>query len=98
MVLPTSGGVFVHRGQTAGILPGAERVDAFSHRAVVVGQLALGVRRELQADLVPAVDQDVRVVVVLLGDVRHPVHERDRRHEVLELVVADQRLALLPPY
>jgi len=36
------------------------------------------------------VDEDVRVVIGLLGRLRDLIDERDRRDEVLELVVADQ--------
>src|SRR5215211_2781249 len=75
-----------------------DSVDPLGHRAVVVGQLALGVRRQCQPHLVPAVDEDVRVVVGLLGGVGHLVDECHRLGEVLELIVANQRLVLLPPY
>src|SRR3954468_8365918 len=64
-----------------------DSVDALGHRTILVGQAALGVRGEGEADLVPAVHEDVRVVVGLLGRVGHAVHEGHRGGEVLELVV-----------
>ena len=59
---------------------------------VGLGDAALAVGRQRQADLVPAVDEDVRVVVGLLGAAcATAVDEGDRRGEVLELEVADDR-------
>src|SRR3954454_19222054 len=54
-------------------------------------------RREREADLVPAVDEDVRMVVGPLGHLRHLVDERHRGGEVGEAEVAHQRGALLAP-
>src|SRR5258708_39250798 len=54
-------------------------------------------RRERQPHAVPAVDVDVRMVVELLGDLGHHVDECDRRGEVVELVVAHERVAVAAP-
>ena len=55
---------------------------------VGLGEAALGVGGERQADLVPAVDEDVGVVVGLLGQFGHAVDEGDRGGEVGELPLA----------
>ena len=55
-----------------------------------------GVRRQRQADLVPAVQQDVGVVVGDLGRLRHAVDERHRVGEVRERELAHDRAPLAP--
>src|SRR3954468_20638403 len=74
----------------------SQRVDPRRKLEVVLGQAALGVRRERQVDLVPR-DRDVGVVVYLLGRRRDPVHEVDRPGEVAELELPRYRVALAPP-
>src|SRR3954452_14510828 len=54
-------------------------------------------RREREADLVPTVDEDVRMVVGALGHLRHLVYERHRGGEVREREVPYQCRALLAP-
>src|ERR1700730_14983610 len=58
---------------------------------VRVGEAPLGVREERQAHLVPAVYEDVGVVVGFLGKLRHAVDEVDRGGEVLELQIPHDR-------
>src|SRR5216683_2746275 len=71
-------------GRTA-CAPGSGRpVDLAGQAKVGVREAPFGVGRERQADLVPAVEQDVGVVVRRLGDLGHAVDEGDRRGEVLE--------------
>ncbi len=60
------------------------RIESSRELEVGVGEPALRVRGEREADLVPAVDEDVRVVVLLLGDLGDAVDEGDRRREVRE--------------
>ena len=50
---------------------GDERVDRRREREIGLGDAALAVRGERQAQLVPAVDEDVRVVVRGLGGAGH---------------------------
>src|SRR3954452_21374346 len=69
---------------------GREVVVGLRHRARRVG-------RERQPDLVPAVDQDVRMVVGRLGHLRHLVDEAHRAREVGEREVPDEGRALLAP-
>ena len=72
-----SSGTLIRRGE----VPAAERQQSADRRSAssepversasaksAVGDAALGVRRERQPDLVPAVDEDVRMVVGRLGD------------------------------
>ena len=56
-----------------------------------------GVGGERQAHLVPAVDEDVRVVVGPLGQLGHAVDEGDRGGEVLELPLAHDRVPVAHP-
>src|SRR3954466_7288282 len=98
----TSGRVVVHRDgdrgkptRRRGASP--ERVDALRHVEVALGQAALAVRRQRQPDLVPPVDEDVRVVVGRLGRLGDLVDVGHRRREVLELAVADDRAAVAAP-
>src|SRR4051794_17074048 len=77
--------------------PALELVDGRRELMVVLGHAALAVRRERQRDVVPAVDEDVGMVVSLLGEVRDAVHEPHRRLEVRELEVANQRVVLVSP-
>src|SRR4051794_27137512 len=71
-------------------------VDPLRKLEVILGQAALGVRREGQLDLVPG-DRDVGVVVHLLRRRRDPVHEVDRALEVVELELAPDRVARALP-
>ena len=71
-----------------------QAVDLGRQPEVGVGEPALGVRRERQADLVPAVEEDVGVVVGGLGELGDAVDERDRGGEVREAEVPDDRLLL----
>src|SRR5439155_14424268 len=71
-------------------------VDAPGKREIGLREPALGVGRELEAHLVPAVHEDVRVVVGLLGQLGHAVHERDRGGEVRELQLARDRRLIVP--
>ena len=68
-----------------------EALDLRREAEVRVGETRLGVRGERQAHFVPAVDEDVRVVVGLLGERCHAVDEVDRGGEVLELQIALDR-------
>src|SRR5215210_1247118 len=70
--------------------PGCKVVIGLRHRA---GR----VRRQGQAHLVPAVDQDVGMVVGRLGHLRHLVDERHRVGEVGEGEVLHEGRALLGP-
>src|SRR5262249_29276458 len=71
-------------------------VEAAGEAEVVLRQASGDVRALRQGDLVPP-DRDVRVVVLLLGDLRHPVDERHRLLEVLERHGLDDRvLGALP--
>src|SRR5215210_6941989 len=79
------------------MLPDPQAVNPGREIAVGLGQRAGGVRREREADVVPAVDQDVRMVVGRLGHLRHLVDERHRAGEVGEREVADEGRALLAP-
>lgn len=72
-------------------------VDALGEIEVGMRQTTLGVSGELEADLVPAVQQDVGMVVCPLGFSRQQVHEADRLLEVRELQLANYRLPLSPP-
>ena len=74
-----------------------ERVDRRGEREIRLGDAALAVRGQRQAQLVPAVDEDVRMVVGGLGGVAHSVGERHRRGEVGDLDVAHDRVAVLAP-
>ena len=58
------------RGVHVGDATRRDLVDPSRERVVGIGQPALGVRGERQPHLVPAVDEDVRVVVGLLGQRR----------------------------
>src|SRR3954451_1053381 len=76
----------------------SESVDRRRELMVVLGHAAGAVRRQRQRDVVPAVDEDVGVVVALLGQVRDTVDEPHRRLEVGKLEVADQRVVLVSPF
>src|SRR4051812_5810527 len=75
----------------------SQRVDPRRKLEVVLGQAALGVRRQSQVDLVPR-DRDVRVVVHLLRGRRDAVQEVDRSGEVAELELPRDRVALTLPF
>src|SRR5215213_7797518 len=70
--------------------PGRKVVVGLRHRA---GR----VRRERQPDLVPPVDEDVRVVIGPLGHLRDLVDEPHRGREVRDLEVLHEGGALLSP-
>src|SRR3712207_9314407 len=72
-------------------------VDAGGEVEVGRGQAALGVVGDRQADAVPAVDEDVRMVVELLRHGADAVDERERGGEAGELPVAHDRVAVAPP-
>src|SRR6266566_7257211 len=72
--------------------PSIELVDLRGQPEVGLRETALGVRGERQADLVPAVQEDVRMMVCLLRNLRHAVDESDRGGEILELALARDRL------
>src|ERR1700728_3851811 len=72
-------------------------VDAPRKLEVGAGEPTLGVRRELQANLVPAVQEDVGMMVGGLGSLGDTVDERDRLGKIRELQLAHDRLALAPP-
>jgi hypothetical protein len=72
-------------------------VDAPRKLEIGTGEPALGVRRDLQANPVPAVQEDVGMMVGGLGSVGNPVDERDRMGKVGELPLAHDRLALARP-
>src|SRR5438552_13538759 len=65
-------------------------------REVLVGQAAFAVRGIGERDAL-VVDQDVGMMIRLLGLWREAVHECDRRREVLERVLFLDRVALERP-
>jgi hypothetical protein len=65
-----------------------ETVDLGGELEVRVGETTLGVRGEGQADLVPAVHENIGVVVSRLCDLSDAVNERERCSEVREGEVA----------
>src|SRR5450759_556853 len=73
-----------------------ELVDPAGELEVGGGEAALRVGAERQAHLVPAVQEDVRVVVGGLCGVGYAVHEGDRGGEVGELELAGDRLEIGP--
>ena len=75
--------------------PNCASVSASAMSAAVTPPLA--VRRQRQPDVVPAVDQDVRVVVRVLRGAGHGVRERHRRREVRRLALVDQRAVPVGP-
>src|SRR4051794_38191982 len=77
--------------------PSEQPVNPGRHVEVGRGEAALAVVRERQADLVPVVDEDVRVVIGRLGGVGDLVDEGDRALEALELEVADDPVAVAAP-
>src|SRR3954447_7356591 len=74
-----------------------EPVEPRGEPVVRLGDAALRTGGERQADLVPPVHEDVRVVVRRLGGLGHAVHERNRLGEARELQVADELAVLLAP-
>jgi iron complex transport system substrate-binding protein len=66
-----------------------EVIDPRRHLEIGFRQPPGGVVRERQADPVPAVDEDVGVVVGLLGGLGYPVDKRHRLDEVVEFPFAD---------
>jgi hypothetical protein len=82
-----------------GPVPGGsgELLDAPGEVEIGLCESSLGVGGELQADLVPAVDQDVGVMVCPLGLRSGAVDEGDRLGEVGEGELAHDRLALATP-
>ena len=105
----TSGWVLVSHAATAGKVAAAragtdrrrrglgKRVEPAGEVEIRLGDTAGGVSGERERDLVVAVDGDVRVMVGRLGRLGHPVDEGDRRREVVELQLADDRVALALP-
>src|SRR4029079_1551535 len=74
-------------------LGGGQTVDAAREVEVTLRQTIGRMRAEREADPVPAVDQDVRMVVGGLRQAGHAVDERHRAREVPELEVAHDRVA-----
>lgn len=94
--------VVFHRWPTAQTVAGAlvgsnETVDARCHIEIGPGETALGVRGELEANLVPAVHVNVGVMVGHLGGVGDTVDERDRLREVLKGKLPHDRLVITVP-
>jgi hypothetical protein len=74
-----------------------ERVDLRSEREVGLGQAAVRVGGERQAHVVPAVHEDVGVVIGRLCGRRDGVDERDRCGEVGKLALAHDLGAVALP-
>src|SRR4051812_48205223 len=94
VIVPRSPGCYFGRGRRSSAtgtpypappMESLQAVDLVGQRVVVLGHAALAVRRQREADLVPPVDENVRVVVALLGDLGDLVDEGHRTGEVLEL-------------
>src|SRR4051794_31000257 len=81
----------------APMLPDPQAVNARSEVVVGLRHAALRVRREREAHLVPAVDEDVGMVVGPLGHLGHLVDERHGGGEVRKAEVAHERGALPAP-
>src|SRR5689334_10918341 len=71
-------------------------LDLLRQLEVVLGETALGVRRERHLDLAPG-DREVRVVVHLLGGLDQRVDELDGADEVTAVEALDDVLAALAP-
>src|SRR5689334_5100615 len=71
-------------------------LDLLRQLEVVLGETALGVRRERHLDLAPG-DREVGVVVHLLGGLDERVDELDRADEVPAVEALDDVLAALAP-
>lgn len=94
--------VVFHRWPTAQTVAGAlvgsnETVDARRHIEIGPGETALGVRGELEANLVPAVHVNVGVMVGHLGGVGDTIDKRDRLREVLKGKLPHNRPPVAPP-
>jgi hypothetical protein len=74
-----------------------EVIDLFGQLEVGVRETPGGMVGDGQPHLVPAVHEDVGVVVGRLGDLGDAIDERDRRDEVVELPIADDLLTLSLP-
>ncbi len=72
-------------------------VDLLGQSEVSVGDAALRMGRASNAHLVPAVDQDVGVMVSYLGYTGDAVDELDCRLKVRQRVVADDSAVLVAP-
>src|SRR5215212_4304598 len=81
----------------ATMLPDPQVIDTGGEVVVGLGHRAGGRRREGEADLVAAVDEDVGLVVGPLGHLGHLVDERHRGGEVRKREVAGEGRALLAP-
>src|ERR1700691_329895 len=77
--------------------PSGELVDARRHVEVGLRETALGVSRELETDLVPAVQMDVGMVVGRLGGLGHAIDEGDRLGKILKRPFACDRLSVALP-
>src|SRR5437660_2865788 len=75
-----------------------QAVDPLSHREIGLGEASGRVVGQRQPDLVPAVDEDVRVMIGLLGRVGHAVDELHGLGEILKLPLADDLVALATPF
>src|SRR4051794_38542419 len=74
-----------------------ERVDLRREGVVLLGDPMLRMGRQREPHAVPAMEEDVGVVVRGFGRLPHPVHEGERRREVAQDEVADERIALDAP-
>src|ERR1700722_7553847 len=78
--------------------PSTQIVDLRRQLDVGLRKAVLRVSRERQAHLVPAMQQDVRVVVRRLRQLPHTLHESKRIREVRKLPIARQRpFPIQPP-
>src|SRR6202012_3920381 len=72
-------------------------VEAPGHLEVHLGEAAHRMVGQRELHLIPAVQEDVGMVVGLFGDVGDPVDARNRLVEVLEAQLADDLIALPLP-
>src|SRR5579863_361038 len=84
-------------GAVAGGASSTQPVDPQGEREVGVGEASLRVSRELEAHLVPTVDEDVGVMVGGLREVGDAVDEGDRGGKVGVGPLAHDRVSLARP-
>src|SRR5262249_15275218 len=74
-----------------------QSINPLAELEILLGQSALAVGHHTQADLVPAVNQNVGMVIHGLGFVGDAIDELHRAFEVLEFQIARQPIAFQPP-
>ncbi len=74
-----------------------QHIDLDGKTEIFFRQSALAVSRDTEADIVPSMNQNIRMVIHALSLNRHTVDEFHRLFKVIEFEIPDDRFTLAAP-